>query len=127
MDVRARNLDVVQRFFTNDGWKTRRTLWADDARFDMPYALNGPVTIRGRDAIIAESDETWATFARHDYFDLTIHPTLDPEVFWTTVKSNTVGKNDGRPRIMELVNYLRIVDGKVAHRIEYFNPVAQPR
>jgi ketosteroid isomerase-like protein len=127
MDVRAKNLDAVQRFFTNDGWRTRRTLWADDAVFEMPYELNGPVTLRGRDAIVAESDETWATFARHDYFDLAIHPTLDPEVFWVAVKSHTVGKRDGTERVLELVNYLRVVDGKVVHRIEYFNPVAQPR
>jgi hypothetical protein len=125
--VRAKNLDTVRRFFINDGWKTRRTLWAGDAVFELPYELNGPVTLRGRDAILAESDATWATFARHEYFDLVIHPTLDPEVFWTVVKSRTVGKREGKERIMLLVNYLRIVDGKVVHRVEYFNPGAQPR
>lgn len=124
--VRATNLDAVERFFTNDGWKTRRTLWATDAVFELPFELGGPVTLRGRDAIIAESDETWAKYARHDYFDLAIHATLDPEVFWVIVKSQTVGKKDGKTRIMLLVNYLRVVDGLIVHRIEYFNPVIQP-
>jgi ketosteroid isomerase-like protein len=124
--IRAKNLDAVERFFRNDGWKTRRTLWAADAVFEMPFERGGPVTLRGRDAIIAESDQTWAKFTRHDYFELAVYPAVDPEVFWVTVKSQTVGKKDGKPRIMELVNYLRVVDGLVVHRVEYFNPDAQP-
>jgi hypothetical protein len=124
--VRAKNLDIVRRFFVNDGWKTRRALWAEDAVFELPYEIGGPVTLTGRDAILAENDAVWATFAKHEYFDLVVDPTIDPEAFWTVVKSRTVGKREGRERIMLLVNYLRIVDGKVVHRIEFFNPAAQP-
>ena len=125
--VRAKNLETVRRFFVNDGWKTRRALWADDAVFELPYETGGPVTLRGLDDILAENDAVWQTLARHEYFDLVIDQTLDPEVFWTVVKSRTVGKNEGIERVMLLVNYLRVVDGKVVHRVEYFNPASQPR
>ena len=73
---------------------------------------------------MSESDEFCAKVASHDYFDLAIHPTLDPEVFWVAVKSATVDKARREKRVIQLINYSRLVDGKVVHRIEYFNPLA---
>jgi hypothetical protein len=40
------------------------------------------------------------------------------------VKKRIVGAN-GKLRVKELVNYLRIVDGLVVHRIEYFDASAR--
>jgi ketosteroid isomerase-like protein len=122
--IRVRNLDVVNRFFANDRGDTRRRLYAPDAVFEMPFALNGAVTVRGRDAIIEEHEEAHADHASCEYFDLRVDPTLDPAVFWTTVRKRIVRKN-GKLRLMELVNYLCIVDGLVVHRVEYFTPVSR--
>ena len=122
--LRERNLETVRRFFESFDTSRRRPLWADDAVFEMPFDPGGPVTIHGREAILRESDEWFETVASHDYFDLAIHATLDPEVFWVSVKSLTVDKASQKPRTMQLVNYLRVVDGKVVHRIEYFGPNA---
>jgi ketosteroid isomerase-like protein len=125
-ELREKNLDTVRRFFKSFQTSERRPLWAPDALFEMPFDANGPVSIQGLDAITRESDEFWAKVTRHDYVDLAIHPTVDPGVFWVTVKSETVDKARGERRIMQLVNYLRLVDGKVVHRVEYFNPLALP-
>jgi len=125
--ARERNLATVRRFFEAFDTSKRGPLWADDAVFEMPFDRGGPVTIRGREAILRESDEWIANVARHDYFDLRIHATLDPEVFWISVKSTTVDKASRKTLTMQLVNYLRVVDGKVVHRIEYFDPNALPR
>jgi hypothetical protein len=73
---------------------------------------------------MSESDEFCAKVASHDYFDLAIHPTLDSEVFWVAVKRATVDKTRPEKRIMQLINDFRLVDGKIVHRIEYFNPLA---
>jgi hypothetical protein len=35
-----------------------------------------------------------------------------------------VDKARREKRIMQLINYFRLVDGKAVHRIEYFNPLA---
>ena len=92
----------------------------------MPFDAKGPVRLDGRDAILRESDDFCASVETHEYFDLAIHATLDPEVFWVAVKSETVDRATRTKRVMQLVNYFRLVDGRIVHRIEYFNPLTIP-
>ena len=125
--TREKNEDALRRFFTVDhAGAERHSLWAEDALFEMPYEYGGPVQIRGREAIMAESKE-WATKV-HDnhFFDLEIYPTVDPTVFWVTVKSESKDRN-GKTWVTDFVNYFRVVDGQVVHRKEYFDPGAHPR
>ena len=126
--IREKNMDALRRFFKDDFHSAeRRSLWAKDALFEMPWELGGPVAIRGRDAIMAESDEWWTRLEANRFYDLVIFETSDPDVFWVTVKSETVEKSTHATRITDFVNYFRLRDGEVAHRIEYFNPSAHPR
>ena len=125
--AREANLQTVRRFFTSHLTSVRRPLWAAEALFEMPFDASGPIRLEGRAAIVRESDDFCARVESHEYFDLAIHSTLDPQVFWVTVQSETVDRATRTKRIMRLVNYLRLVDGEVVHRIEYFNPLALPR
>lgn len=125
--TRRKNEDTLRRFFTNDFAGTeRRSLWAEDAVFEMPFEYGGPVQIRGLEAIMAESEE-WAEKV-HDwrFHDLDIHPTVDPTVFWVTVKATSKDRNE-KEWLTDFVNYFRVVDGHVVHRKEYFDPGAHPR
>jgi ketosteroid isomerase-like protein len=125
--IREQNEDALRRFFSDDfAGADRRNLWAEDALFEMPYEYDGPIQIRGREAIMAESEE-WAERV-HDwrFFDLVIHATVDPTVFWVTVKSECKDRND-KTWNTDFVNYFRVVDGQVVHRKEYFDPGAHPR
>jgi ketosteroid isomerase-like protein len=125
--TRETNEDALRRYFgvAIDG-TDRRNLWAEDALFEMPFEHDGPVQIQGREAIMAESEE-WGD-KLHDirFFDLEIHSTVDPTVFWVTVKQECKDRND-KTWITEFVNYFRVVDGQVVHRKEYFDPGAHPR
>jgi hypothetical protein len=127
-EIRATNEAALRRFFTDDFAGAQRwSLWALDAVFEMPWQIGGPVKIQGRDAIMAESEEWAGKNMDRRFHDLVIHPTVDPTVFWVTVTAGSKDKRTGEPRIMQLVNYFRVVDGLVVHRIEYFNPGAHPR
>jgi hypothetical protein len=125
--TRKQNEEALRRFFAVDfGGADRRNLWAEDALFEMPFEYEGPIQIQGRDAIMAESEE-WSDKV-HDWrnYDLVIHPTLDPTVFWVTCTAESKDRND-KAWITHLVNYFRVVDGQVVHRKEYFDPGAHPR
>jgi ketosteroid isomerase-like protein len=125
--TRQKNEDALRRFFAVEfAGAERRNLWADDALFEMPYEYDGPIQIRGREAIMAESDE-WAEKIHDNRFhDLVIHPTVDPTVFWVTVKAESKDRNE-KTWVTDFVNYFRVVDGQVVHRKEYFDPGAHPR
>jgi ketosteroid isomerase-like protein len=125
--TREKNEEALRRFFSVDfAGAERRSLWAEDALFEMPYEYGGPVRIQGREAIMAESEE-WAEKIHDNHFlDLEIYPTLDPTVFWVTVKSESKDRN-GKRWVTDFVNYFRVVDGQVVHRKEYFDPGAHPR
>jgi ketosteroid isomerase-like protein len=124
--TREQNEEVLRRFFSVDiDGAERRSLWAHDALFEMPFQHDGPEQIRGREAIMAESEEWGWRIHDHRFFDLMIHATLDPTVFWVTVTSECKDRND-ETWTTELVNYFRVVDGHVAHRREYFDPVTHP-
>jgi ketosteroid isomerase-like protein len=125
--TRRQNEDTLRRFFTNDfAGAQRRSLWSEDALFEMPFEYGGPVRIRGLEAIMAESEE-WAG-KLHDwrFHDLAIYPTVDPTVFWVTVKA-TSRDRDEKEWLTDFVNFFRVVDGRVVHRSEYFDPGAHPR
>jgi ketosteroid isomerase-like protein len=125
--TRQRNEDTLRRFFTDDfAGAERRSLWAEDALFEMPFEHGGPVRIRGVEAIMAESEE-WAGKI-HDwrFHDLAIYPTVDPTMFWVTVRATSKDRDEKEWRT-DFVNYFRVVDGRVVHRSEYFDPGAHPR
>jgi ketosteroid isomerase-like protein len=125
--IRERNADALRRFFTDDfAGAERRSLWAADALFEMPFEYGGPIQIRGRDAIMAESEEWAEKITDHRFHDLVIHPTVDPTVFWVIVKAESRDRN-GKTWLTEFVNYFRLRDGQVVHRKEYFDPGAHPR
>jgi ketosteroid isomerase-like protein len=125
--TREKNEDALRRFFTDDfAGSERRSLWATDALFEMPFEYGGPVQIRGRDAIMAESVEWAEKITDHHFHDLAIHPTVDPTVFWVTVKAES-RDGKGKKWLTEFVNYFRLRDGEVVHRKEYFDPGAHPR
>lgn len=125
--TRAKNEDALRRFFTDDfAGAERKRLWAPEALFEMPYEYGGPVQIRGRDAIMAESEEWAGKIHEHRFHDLVIYPTIDPTVFWVTVKAESKDR-DGKKWLTDFVNYFRVVDGQVVHRREYFDPGAHPR
>jgi ketosteroid isomerase-like protein len=125
--TREKNEDALRRFFNDDfAGAERRSLWAEDALFELPYEYGSPVPIRGREAIMAESEEWAGKVHDNRFYDLEIYPTVDPTVFWVTLKSEAKDRN-GKTWVTDFVNYFRVVDGQVVHRKEYFDPGAHPR
>jgi ketosteroid isomerase-like protein len=119
---RQESLDVLRRFFRDDfGSEARRDLWAEDGLFEMPFAKDGPATLKGKQAIYERAKASYAKYQRFAFKDVEIFATLDEDVFFVTCRSEYVVKETGLSQGESYINKFRVRDGLVLHRIEYFN------
>ena len=122
-----RAIDLLRRFFRDDFASTeRRDLWAEDGVFEMPFAKGGPMVIRGRDAIYARSQVSYAKFTRFRFTNVRVIPTAEENVYVVLCGSESIVKASGQPLTEEYVNFFTLREGQVSRRIEYFNPIIHP-
>ncbi len=101
--------------------------WAEMCDKDLvvrfPYAPP-PVKAElvGYDEALATSSAHWPNMARFEWHDVEIHSTEDPNLFFTTCRSDTetVG---GVAYCNNYVLITRFRDGKVVEHVEYFDPM----
>jgi len=122
---RARNREVVERFFASalDRPEERLAVWHPDGVKELPFAPRGLPRTRweGRDEITANTTANAAMFQDCVHRDLEIIGTEDPALFF--VKSRMIPEATflGEPYPQSFVHELRVQDGAVILQREYFN------
>jgi ketosteroid isomerase-like protein len=102
-----------------------QTLIANDLVWELPYApaLGHPARLSGREEVMRHL--TWFLGAIEDFrfFDLTVHPFVDPDAAVAEVKAEARIKPTGKIYRQDYVLFLRAAGGKIAFLREYFDPV----
>ncbi|NEW72960.1 nuclear transport factor 2 family protein [Streptomyces rhizosphaericus] len=105
-----------------DGWVG---LWAEDGVMEFPFAPQGwPTRLEGKEAIVTYMRHYPDHVDVHDFPDLRIHQTTDPET--TVVEMRGVGRlvETGRPFDMTYIAVVTVKDGRIASYRDYWNPLA---
>ncbi|GAA2265685.1 hypothetical protein GCM10010145_34780 [Streptomyces ruber] len=100
-------------------------LWAEDGVAEFPFAPEGwPRRLDGREAVAAYMRNYPDHIDLHDFPDLTIHRTTDPEVI--VVEMRGVGRlvRTDSPFDMTYVVVVTVRDGRITAYRDYWNPLA---
>ncbi len=100
-------------------------LWAQDGQMEFPFAPDGwPTRLAGKEAIAAYMRHYPDHIELHDFPDLTIHETTDPETI--VVEMRGIGRlvETDSPFDMTYIAVVVIRDGRFASYRDYWNPLA---
>jgi uncharacterized protein len=100
-------------------------LWAEDGVLEFPFAPQGwPGRLEGREAIAAYMRRYPDHIDLHDFPDVRIHQTADPETI--VVEMRGVGRlvETGSPFDMNYIAVVTIQDGRITSYRDYWNPLA---
>ncbi|MDT0612961.1 nuclear transport factor 2 family protein [Streptomyces lancefieldiae] len=104
------------------GWVA---LWAEDGLMEFPFAPDGwPKRLEGREAIAAYMRPYPDHIDLHDFPEVRIHETTDPET--VVVEMRGVGRlvETGRPLDMTYIAVVTVRDGLFTSYRDYWNPLA---
>ncbi|MDR7277101.1 nuclear transport factor 2 family protein [Catenuloplanes atrovinosus] len=99
-------------------------LYADDAVMEFPFAPPGrPQRLDGRAAVEAYLDgyTDWLDIQR--IHDVVVHETADPRVIVAELAASGRVVATGAPYTARYVAVLTIVDGRIRHYRDYWNPM----
>lgn len=100
-------------------------LWAEDGLMEFPFAPEGrPRRLEGKEAIAAYMRPYPDHIDLHDFPDLRIHQTTDPETI--VVEMRGVGRvvGTGAPYDMTCIAVVTVRDGRITSYRDYWNPLA---
>ncbi|MEU0255343.1 nuclear transport factor 2 family protein [Streptomyces sp. NPDC006184] len=100
-------------------------LWAEDGVMEFPFAPEGrPGRLEGREAIAAYMRPYPDHIDLHDFPDLRIHQTTDPETI--VVEMRGVGRlvETDKPYEMTYIAVVAVRDGRITSYRDYWNPLA---
>ncbi|MFG3224730.1 nuclear transport factor 2 family protein [Kitasatospora sp. NPDC048194] len=100
-------------------------LWAEDGLMEFPFAPAGrPGRLEGREAIAAYMCHYPDHIDLHDFPDLRIHQTTEPETI--VVEMRGVGRlvQSDAPFDMTYIAVVTVQDGKITSYRDYWNPLA---
>ncbi|MFI1004104.1 nuclear transport factor 2 family protein [Streptomyces galbus] len=100
-------------------------LWTDDGVMEFPFAPDGwPRRLEGKEAIAAYMRHYPDHIDLHDFPDLRIHQTSDPETI--VVEMRGVGRlvESDAPFEMTYIAVVSVRDGHFASYRDYWNPLA---
>ncbi|WP_225821666.1 nuclear transport factor 2 family protein [Streptomyces naphthomycinicus] len=100
-------------------------LWADDGVMEFPFAPPGrPERLEGRDAVAAYMRDYPDHIDLHDFPDVRVHRTTDPETI--VVEMRGVGRlvRSGDPFDMTYIAVVSVRDGRFTSYRDYWNPLA---
>ncbi|MDC0770245.1 nuclear transport factor 2 family protein [Streptomyces sp. HD] len=103
-------------------------LWDEDGVFEFPFAPEGwPRRLEGKAAVFDYMRDYPDHIDLHDFPDLKIHQTLDPETI--VVEMRGVGRlvPSGDPFDMTYVAVVSVADGRITHYRDYWNPLGIPQ
>ncbi|WSQ06690.1 nuclear transport factor 2 family protein [Streptomyces sp. NBC_01231] len=99
-------------------------LWAEDGVMEFPFAPEGwPQRLEGKEAIAAYMGRYPDHIDLHDFPDLQIHQTTDPQTL--VVEMRGVGRlveTDG-PFDMTYIAVVTVQDGRITSYRDYWNPL----
>ncbi|MEU5498596.1 nuclear transport factor 2 family protein [Streptomyces griseofuscus] len=100
-------------------------LWAEDGLMEFPFAPDGwPRRLDGREAIAAYMHPYPDHIDLHDFPDLGIHQTIEPETI--VVEMRGVGRmvETDAPFDMTYIAVVTVRDGRFTSYRDYWNPLA---
>ncbi|MCF3172290.1 nuclear transport factor 2 family protein [Streptomyces sioyaensis] len=100
-------------------------LWAEDGVMEFPFAPQGrPERLAGKEAIAAYMRRYPDHIDLHDFPDLRIHQTTDPETI--VVEMRGVGRlvETDSPFDMTYIGVVTVRDGRITSYRDYWNPLA---
>ncbi|TLS41052.1 nuclear transport factor 2 family protein [Streptomyces montanus] len=103
-------------------------LWDDDGVLEFPFAPDGwPKRLEGKAAVSDYMRHYPDHIDLHDFPDLKIHQTGDPETI--VVEMRGVGRlvRSGDPYEMGYVAVVTVTNGFITHYRDYWNPLGLPR
>ncbi|WP_433430475.1 nuclear transport factor 2 family protein [Nonomuraea sp. CA-141351] len=99
-------------------------LMAPDGLIEWPYRPDGvPGELRGREAIRAFLAANSRLIAFHEYTDVEMHETLDPEVVIVEYVAHGTVTATGEPFEQRPLAVFRVRDGQVVSYRDYINPL----
>ncbi|MGV9454524.1 nuclear transport factor 2 family protein [Streptomyces sp. NPDC003635] len=100
-------------------------LWAEDGVMEFPFAPPGwPTRLEGRAAVAAYMRDYPDHIDLHEFPDLRIHRTADPDTL--VVEMRGVGRlvETGAPFDMTYIAVVTVKDGRFTSYRDYWNPLA---
>ncbi|CAL9664520.1 nuclear transport factor 2 family protein [Streptomyces sp. enrichment culture] len=100
-------------------------LWAEDGVMEFPFAPPGwPARLTGRDAIAAYMRHYPDHIDLHDFPEVRIHQTTEPDTI--VVEMRGVGRivESGDPYDMTYIAVVSVRDGRFTSYRDYWNPLA---
>ncbi|GAA4786772.1 MULTISPECIES: nuclear transport factor 2 family protein [Streptomyces] len=100
-------------------------LWAEDGLMELPFAPEGrPRRLQGKEAVAAYMRHYPDHIDLHDFPDLRIHRTADPETI--VVEMRGVGRlvETGAPFDMTYIAVVTVREGRITSYRDYWNPLA---
>ncbi|MFJ8464327.1 nuclear transport factor 2 family protein [Streptomyces swartbergensis] len=99
-------------------------LWAEDGVMEFPFAPPGwPRRLEGKEAVAAYMRPYPDHIDLHDFPDLRIHPTTDPETIVAEMRGvGRLVKTDS-PYDMTYIAVVTVRDGLIASYRDYWNPL----
>ncbi|MFE4857624.1 nuclear transport factor 2 family protein [Streptomyces sp. NPDC056670] len=100
-------------------------LWAEDGVMEFPFAPDGrPKRLENREAVAAYMRHYPDHIDLHDFPELRIHRTTDPDTI--VVEMRGVGRlvRTGRPFDMTYIAVVTVRDGRFTSYRDYWNPLA---
>ncbi|MFF1724808.1 nuclear transport factor 2 family protein [Streptomyces sviceus] len=100
-------------------------LWAEDGLMEFPFAPAGrPQRLEGKEAVAAYMRPYPDHIDLHDFPDLRIHQTTDPQTI--VVEMRGVGRlvQTGAPFDMTYIAVVTVRDGRITSYRDYWNPLA---
>lgn len=121
LDVHARHLQLLLAK-DMDGWAD---LFAEDATFELPFApRNYPERLEGQAAIRDYIKDYPKHIDLQDFPEVTVHPTVDPDVIVVEMRCEGRVVATGRPYRIRYISVVTVKDGKIARYRDYWNPLA---
>lgn len=102
-------------------------LYAPDAVHEWPFPIPGvPQRLSGQDEIRGFFSRAAGStrFDFHEFRDVVVHETADPEVIIAEYDIHGELTDTGRPFVFSYVLVLRVRDGRIVSLRDYLNPLA---
>ncbi|WP_129669631.1 nuclear transport factor 2 family protein [Phytoactinopolyspora endophytica] len=100
-------------------------LWADDGIMEFPFAPPGwPGRLEGREAIAGYMRDYPDHIDLHEFADVQIHQTTDPETIVVEMRGTGRLVQTGRPFDMTYIAVVSVQDGRITSYRDYWNPLA---
>ncbi|MGW2133216.1 nuclear transport factor 2 family protein [Streptomyces coelicoflavus] len=100
-------------------------LWAEDGLMEFPFAPEGwPRRLEGKEAIADYMRHYPDHIDLHDFPDLRIHRTTDPQTIVAEMRGTGRLVESGAPLDMTYIAVVNVRDGHITSYRDYWNPLA---